>query len=144
MSSVSLNNTVVKNKKKPTMSNREVLSRTSWRCVFIISFQYNADEFLEADGVRVVTDLACLAHLHTSRAPVPTATNVLKGDSEKPDAAEGGGTTQREWWYWKTGDPKGSSEGPFTFAEVFFLLLTLLVLYIHAMKVKGLDFLPPV
>uniref|UniRef100_A0A0R3TA83 J domain-containing protein n=1 Tax=Rodentolepis nana TaxID=102285 RepID=A0A0R3TA83_RODNA len=80
--------------------------------------KYNADEFIEADGVRVVTDLACLSYLHTSRAPVPTATNVLKGDSENPDSAEGGGATQPEWWYWKTGDPKGSSEGPFTFAEM--------------------------
>lgn len=85
---------------------------------WFFSLQYNADEFLEADGVRVVTDLACLSHLHTSRAPVPTATNVLKGDTENLESAEGGGATQREWWYWKTGEPKGSSEGPFTFAEV--------------------------
>ncbi|VDK38091.1 unnamed protein product [Taenia asiatica] len=79
--------------------------------------KYNADEFLEADGVRVVTDLACLSHLHTSRAPVPTATNVLKGDADNPEAAEGGGATQREWWYWRTTEPR-ASEGPFTFAEI--------------------------
>lgn len=91
----------------------------------VFLFQYNADEFLEADGVRVVTDLACLAHLHISRAPVPTATNVLKADAESAEAAEGGGATQREWWIWqrkaansKTG---GASDGPFTFAEVNFL-----------------------
>ncbi|KAL5969309.1 hypothetical protein TSMEX_002951 [Taenia solium] len=79
--------------------------------------KYNADEFLEADGVRVVTDLACLSHLHTSRAPVPTATNVLKGDADNPEAAEGGGATQREWWYWHITEPR-ASEGPFTFAEI--------------------------
>lgn len=79
--------------------------------------KYNADEFLEADGVRVVTDLACLSHLHTARAPVPTATNVLKGDADNPEAVEGGGATQREWWYWRTTEPR-TSEGPFTFTEI--------------------------
>lgn len=72
--------------------------------------------------MRVVTDLACLAHLHTSRAPVPTQTNVLMGGDD-PESREGGGATQREWWYWRpaaTSDVTNGagSEGPFTFAEV--------------------------
>ncbi|VDL96563.1 unnamed protein product [Schistocephalus solidus] len=84
--------------------------------------KYNADEFLEADGVRVVTDLAGLAHLHTSRAPPPTETNILMGGDD-PDSQQGGGVTQREWWYWKTDDNNtGSSTGPLSFAEVGLLL----------------------
>ncbi|VDN14868.1 unnamed protein product [Dibothriocephalus latus] len=82
--------------------------------------KYNADEFLEADGVRVVSDLAGLAHLHTSRAPPPTETNILMGGDD-PDSQEGGGVTQKEWWYWQTdgcGGGSGSSTGPLSFAEV--------------------------
>ncbi len=69
--------------------------------------------------MRVVTDLACLSHLHTSRAPVSTQTNVLKGGDD-PESQEGGGATQPEWWYWKSasGETAQGSEGPFTFAEV--------------------------
>nr|VZI16997.1 unnamed protein product [Spirometra erinaceieuropaei] len=88
--------------------------------------KYNANEFLEADGVRVVTDLAGLAHLHTSRAPPPTETNILMGGDD-PDSQEGGGVTQREWWYWQTsnvsgGSGNGSSTGPLSFAELRKLL----------------------
>nr|VZI25149.1 unnamed protein product [Spirometra erinaceieuropaei] len=88
--------------------------------------KYNANEFLEADGVRVVTDLAGLAHLHTSRAPPPTETNILMGGDD-PDSQEGGGVTQREWWYWQTGNVSGgsgngSSTGPLSFAELRKLL----------------------
>ncbi|CAH8634236.1 unnamed protein product [Heterobilharzia americana] len=58
----------------------------------------NVMSFVDADGVRVLIDLACLAHLHTNRAPTPFQSNVLKASSEQ-EILDSGANTQREWWY---------------------------------------------
>ncbi|CAL8068163.1 unnamed protein product [Calicophoron daubneyi] len=86
--------------------------------------KYNVDALVDADGVRVLVDLACLAHLHTSRAPTPLQSNVLKASAAQ-DANEGGDSTQREWW-WYAPDRSGQANangpmklhGPFSYSEL--------------------------
>jgi hypothetical protein len=39
----------------------------------------NVVEILRSQGLRILVDLVTLAHLHTSRAVVPTQTQVLTG-----------------------------------------------------------------
>nr|CAH8867302.1 unnamed protein product [Trichobilharzia regenti] len=58
----------------------------------------NVMSFVDADGVRVLIDLACLAHLQTNRAPTPFQSNVLKASAEQ-EIAGSGANTQREWWF---------------------------------------------
>uniref|UniRef100_A0A183AFC2 GYF_2 domain-containing protein n=1 Tax=Echinostoma caproni TaxID=27848 RepID=A0A183AFC2_9TREM len=86
-----------------------------------IPLLYNVDALVEADGVRVLVDLACLAHLHTTRAATPLQTNVIKASASQ-DAHEGGASTQREWW-WYAPDPTasaGSKSGPKILGPVSF------------------------
>lgn len=69
--------------------------------------------FVDADGVRVLIDLACLAHLHTNRAPTPFQSNVLKASSEQEFSGTGA-NTQREWWYINTTQTEQTTNGSIT------------------------------
>ncbi|XP_076044368.1 receptor mediated endocytosis 8 isoform X2 [Oratosquilla oratoria] len=69
----------------------------------------NVREAVEAGGIRVLTDLLTLAHLHVSRAIMPTQTNVIEAS---PDMAR---DSEKEWYY------QGSNKdraGPFSFKEM--------------------------
>ncbi|CAH8292614.1 unnamed protein product, partial [Schistosoma intercalatum] len=73
----------------------------------------NVMSFVDADGVRVLIDLACLAHLHTNRAPTPFQSNVLKASSEQEFSGTGA-NTQREWWYINTTQTEQTANGSIT------------------------------
>ena len=69
----------------------------------------NVRDFMDAFGVRILVDLLMLAHLHTSRARVPTQSNVIEAG---PGMSNDG---ELEWYY---GDGK---TGPLSFKEVIYL-----------------------
>ncbi|CAG9133962.1 unnamed protein product [Plutella xylostella] len=58
----------------------------------LILHRRNVSEILEWNGIRILVELMTLAHLHTSRATMPTQSNVIEGG-----AHTGGG--DREWYY---------------------------------------------
>jgi DnaJ family protein C protein 13 len=66
----------------------------------------NVKEIIDGNGIKTLVDLLTLAHLHTSRAYVPTQTNVIE---DAPDSGER--NTEKEWFY-------GSKIGPFSFKEM--------------------------
>ena len=72
----------------------------------LILNQTNVKEIIDSNGVRILVDLLTLAHLHTSRAYVPTQRNVIEA---APDAVER--SEEKEWYY-------GSKVGPFSFKEM--------------------------
>jgi DnaJ homolog subfamily C member 13 len=65
----------------------------------------NVKEILDANGIRILVDLLTLAHLHTTRAYIPTQTNVIEAS---PDMER---DTEKEWYY-------GNKMGPFSFKEM--------------------------
>ena len=64
----------------------------------------NVKDIVDANGVRVLVDMVTLAHLHTTRAYVPTQTNVIESGSMTNE-------TEKEWYY-------GQKQGPFSFKDV--------------------------
>jgi len=68
----------------------------------------NVKEIVDANGVRTLVDLLTLAHLHTSRAYVPTQRNVIEA---APNAAAERGDAEKEWYY-------GNKMGPFSLREI--------------------------
>ncbi|XP_042237903.1 dnaJ homolog subfamily C member 13-like isoform X4 [Homarus americanus] len=69
----------------------------------------NVREVVEAGGVRILSDLLTLAHLHVSRAVMATQTNVIEAS---PDMAR---DSEKEWYY------QGSNKeraGPYSFKEL--------------------------
>ncbi|KER23065.1 hypothetical protein T265_08964 [Opisthorchis viverrini] len=127
--------------------------------------RYNVDALVDADGVRVLIDLACLSHLHTSRASTPLQSNVLKASASQ-DTHEGGASTQREWWWYNPGgEPRpaqqsalvngdtangtGSTDqnmakiqGPVSFSELRKLISTKHVTTNTFVYAQGLDVIP--
>ncbi|KAA3681187.1 DnaJ subfamily C member 13, partial [Paragonimus westermani] len=112
--------------------------------------KYNVDALVEADGVRVLVDLACLSHLHTSRASTPLQSNVLKASAAQ-DAHEGGASTQREWWWYapsrdpsKASDASGAMQlhGPVSFIELRKLVTSSQISGSTPVYAQGLDAVP--
>jgi hypothetical protein len=66
----------------------------------------NVKEILDAGGIRILVDLLTLAHLHTTRAYVPSQTNVIEASSEMIERDQ-----EKEWYY-------GQKVGPFSFKEL--------------------------
>ncbi|RTG84143.1 DnaJ subfamily C member 13 [Schistosoma bovis] len=90
------------------------LRRLTMRCLCLHAMSVNnVMSFVDADGVRVLIDLACLAHLHTNRAPTPFQSNVLKASSEQEFSGTGA-NTQREWWYINTTQTEQTTNGSIT------------------------------
>eukprot|EP00731_Ephydatia_muelleri_P020259 Em0012g1084a len=75
----------------------------------LLYHKHNAKLFLDAQGVKVFIDILTLAHLHTSRAYIPTQTNVLEA---APDSAR---DTEKEWYFSNKDKEK---EGPYSFKEL--------------------------
>jgi len=73
----------------------------------LILHRRNVKEILDANGVRILVDLVTLAHLHTSRAVVPTQTNVIEAGDMKQES-------HKEWYY--EGCEKGKE--PVSFDEL--------------------------
>lgn len=72
----------------------------------------NVRDFMDAFGVRSLVDLLMLAHLHTTRARVPTQSNVIEAG---PGMSNDG---ELEWYY---GNGDGKKTGPLSFKEVIYL-----------------------
>lgn len=69
----------------------------------------NVKDVLDSDGIKVLVELLTLAHLHTSRATVPTQTNVIEAS---PDMML---DTEKEWYY---GNVEKERRGPYSFKEM--------------------------
>lgn len=75
----------------------------------LILHHRNVRDILESGGVRTLVDLMTLAHLHTSRAVIPTQTNVI-------EAGPGMQAIQEKEWYYNTEET--GRNGPVSFQEV--------------------------
>ncbi|XP_068224403.1 dnaJ homolog subfamily C member 13-like [Palaemon carinicauda] len=69
----------------------------------------NVREVVEAGGVRILADLLTLAHLHVSRAIMPTQTNVIEAAPDMPRDSE------KEWYYQGANKERA---GPFSFKDL--------------------------
>lgn len=76
----------------------------------LISHKKNVRDLLDAGGIRILIDLLTFAHLHTSRAVIPTQTNVIEAGPNME-------YIQEKEWYYRKGE-KNESCGPITFKEV--------------------------
>ena len=72
--------------------------------------QRNVKDLVEAGGVKVLMDLATLAHLHVSRAHTPLQTNVIEASVDQM-----AGESEKEW---HVSMADKSSSGPHSFEEV--------------------------
>ncbi|XP_038048790.1 dnaJ homolog subfamily C member 13-like isoform X3 [Patiria miniata] len=75
----------------------------------LLYIRRNVKELIDANGIRVLVDILTLAHLHTSRATVPTQTNVIEA---APDSQE---SSEKEWYY---GNVERERLGPFSFGQM--------------------------
>ena len=76
---------------------------------FILCPQKNVKEIMEANGIRILVDLLTLAHMHTSRAMVPTQSNVIEAGTDMKRDSE------KEWYF---GNAEKERLGPYSFEEV--------------------------
>ena len=80
--------------------------------VFVDKLMYhkrNVKEFLDVNGLKFLVDLMTLAHLHTSRAYVPTQTLCIEASVDSRRDSE------KEWYYMTK---EKERLGPFSFGEV--------------------------
>ncbi|KAJ3648782.1 hypothetical protein Zmor_020558 [Zophobas morio] len=75
----------------------------------LILHHRNVRDILESGGVRILVDLMTLAHLHISRAVIPTQTNVI-------EAGPGMHLVQEKEWYYNTEET--GRNGPVSFVEM--------------------------
>ncbi|OQR69176.1 dnaJsubfamily C member 13-like [Tropilaelaps mercedesae] len=59
----------------------------------LVSNKKNIKYLLDSNGIKVLIEFLCLAHLHTSRAVIPTQTNVIEASAEMMMDQE------KEWFY---------------------------------------------
>nr|XP_022914945.1 dnaJ homolog subfamily C member 13 [Onthophagus taurus] len=76
----------------------------------LILHRRNIGDVLDSGGIRILVDLLTLAHLHTSRAVIPTQTNVIEAS---PDMIV---EKEKEWYYINT--EESGRKGPVTFKEM--------------------------
>lgn len=72
--------------------------------------QANVKQLIDANGVKILVDFLSLAHLHTSRAHVPTQRNVIEATSEMMS-----NIGEKEWYF---GNKEKERLGPFGTNEV--------------------------
>lgn len=80
----------------------------------LILHKRNVRELTDMGGIRILVDLLTLAHLHISRAVIPTQTNVIEGSADMQISQE------KEWYY---NIDKTGRQGPVSFQEVFDLFI---------------------
>ncbi|XP_037090468.1 dnaJ homolog subfamily C member 13-like isoform X2 [Pollicipes pollicipes] len=78
----------------------------------LILHQRNVKDVLDAGGVKVLADLVTLSHLHTTRAYVPTQSNVIEYGESDADVGE------REWYFKAADADKQDRQGPYSFKEM--------------------------
>ncbi|XP_046608377.1 dnaJ homolog subfamily C member 13 isoform X1 [Neodiprion virginianus] len=74
----------------------------------LILHRRNVKDIMDQNGVRTLVDLLTLAHLHTSRAVVPTQTNVIEAGPDQERVME-------KEWYYNDGDQR---KGPICITEL--------------------------
>lgn len=75
----------------------------------LILHERNVKDLIEVNGVKILIDLLTLAHLHTSRAVIPTQTNVIEAGPNMHKNQE------KEWYY---NSEENERKGPLSFQEV--------------------------
>lgn len=75
----------------------------------LLHHKQNVKIFLDASGMKVLVDLVTLAHLHTSRAYVPTQTSAIEASPDQHTDSE------KEWYF---SNKEKQREGPYSFREV--------------------------
>lgn len=74
----------------------------------LVLHRRNVREFMDVGGVKILVDLMTLAHLHISRAVIPTQTNVIEAS---PDMH----LEQKKEWHYNTDE---GGKGPITLNEL--------------------------
>ncbi|KAK0084129.1 hypothetical protein PV325_007587 [Microctonus aethiopoides] len=95
----------------------------------LIFHRKNVKDIMDQNGVRVLVDLLTLAHLHTSRAVVPTQTNVIEAGPEQE-------RTMEKEWYYNEGDRR---VGPVSLTELKKLYLSNKINHKTKVWAQGLD-----
>ncbi|GJQ87934.1 putative dnaJ homolog subfamily C member [Trypoxylus dichotomus] len=75
----------------------------------LILHRRNVRDILDSGGIRILVDLLTLAHLHISRAVIPTQTNVIEAG---PDMY----IEQEKQWYYNS--EESGRKGPLSFKEM--------------------------
>ncbi|XP_076821267.1 dnaJ homolog subfamily C member 13-like isoform X2 [Clavelina lepadiformis] len=76
----------------------------------LIKHKQNAKEIIDANGIKILVDLMSLAHLHVTRAHVPTQRNVIEATPEMM-----AGASEKEWYF---GNKERERLGPYSFQEM--------------------------
>nr|CAB3238835.1 dnaJ homolog subfamily C member 13 [Phallusia mammillata] len=76
----------------------------------IIKHKRNMKDIIDANGIKAFVELLSLAHLHTTRAHVPTQRNVIEASAEML-SREG----EKEWYF---GNKEKERLGPYSFQEM--------------------------
>lgn len=95
----------------------------------LILHSRNVKEIMDQNGVRTLVDLLTLAHLHTSRAVVPTQTNVIEAGPNMDRVVE-------KEWYYNDGDQR---KGPVSLEELKVLYNSHLINHKTKVWAQGLD-----
>lgn len=75
----------------------------------LILHRKNVRDLLDVGGIKIFVDMLTLAHLHTSRAVIPTQTNIIEAGPNIHLAQE------KEWYYISEGTGR---KGPLSFNEM--------------------------
>ncbi|XP_034177741.1 receptor mediated endocytosis 8 isoform X3 [Osmia lignaria lignaria] len=95
----------------------------------LILHRRNVKDIMDQNGVRTLVDLLTLAHLHTSRAVVPTQTNVIEAGPQQQQIME-------KEWYYNDGDQR---KGPISLKDLKELYMTNQITYKTKVWAQGLD-----
>ncbi|XP_031784415.1 dnaJ homolog subfamily C member 13 isoform X2 [Nasonia vitripennis] len=95
----------------------------------LILHRRNVKDIMDQNGVRTLVDLLTLAHLHTSRAVVPTQTNVI-------EAGPNQGIIMEKEWYYNDGDKR---KGPISVKDLKDLYVSNQISHKTKVWAQGLD-----
>ncbi|XP_012285401.1 dnaJ homolog subfamily C member 13 isoform X2 [Orussus abietinus] len=95
----------------------------------LILHRKNVKDIMDQNGVRILVDLLTLAHLHTSRAVIPTQTNVIEAGPDQERVLE------KEWYY----NDNDRQKGPVSFKELKELYSSNRVTHKTKVWAQGLD-----
>lgn len=95
----------------------------------LILHRRNVKDIMDQNGVRILVDLLTLAHLHTSRAVVPTQTNVIEAGPEQERMME-------KEWYYNDGDQR---KGPINIKDLRDLYVSNQITHKTKVWAQGLD-----
>lgn len=96
----------------------------------LIQHHRNVRDILDMGGIKIMVDLMTLAHLHTSRAVIPTQTNVI-------EAGPNMNIVQEKEWYYNT--EKNERKGPVSFQQIKDLFNTSAINHKTRCWAMGLD-----